>query len=319
MKNKIQIMFFLFLPFSLNAQIYSFITTKINYSHEQNLDTLWGNKNWKYNPNFDSTADINLFKNLNFYNKKVQMLSISKNGSIILSTNKFNPYHTVWGASSKYRAVDSINHESIIGVKYKTNMSDTSQLIVEYRNVRFVGRTDSEFVNFKIIFHFDSDSIDLCYGKSFTSSFDWLPFNGLLAGLDTGFSKQLTQFLSGNPDSPFLVNKNINSRLNFFPDEGTKYTFFLINKSGIVPENIIYNFSIYPNPSTSSFTIQYNGVVGRETNHGQELTIYNVLGEVVYKDKWPQGQTQKSIDMGALPKGIYIIKLGDAVQKLIKE
>ncbi len=79
------------------------------------------------------------------------------------------------------------------------------------------------------------------------------------------------------------------------------------------------NFSLYPNPSSSSFTIQYNGVLGRETNHGQELTIYNVLGEQVYKDNWLPAQTQQTINVAHLPKGLYIVRIGVRAERVVVE
>ncbi len=73
------------------------------------------------------------------------------------------------------------------------------------------------------------------------------------------------------------------------------------------------HFQLYPNPTTSSFTIQHS------THQKEELTIYNVLGEQVYKDIWHAAQTQQTIYVAHLPKGLYIVRIGDAVQKVVKE
>ncbi len=77
--------------------------------------------------------------------------------------------------------------------------------------------------------------------------------------------------------------------------------------------NLRKSFLIYPNPASSAFTIEH------ATQQKEDLTIYNTLGELVYKDTWPRGQTLRNIDMSALPKGIYIIRIGDAVQKVVRE
>ena len=72
-------------------------------------------------------------------------------------------------------------------------------------------------------------------------------------------------------------------------------------------------FSIYPNPTSSSFTIQHS------TLQKEELTIYNVLGEQIYKDIWLPAQTQKSIDVANLPKGLYIVRLGESAERVVIE
>ncbi len=79
--------------------------------------------------------------------------------------------------------------------------------------------------------------------------------------------------------------------------------------------NNTYNngFKVFPNPTTNMLTIQYS------SSHKNELHIYNTLGEIIYKENWFANQTQKSIDISTLPKGIYIIKIGDGVQKIVIE
>ncbi len=77
--------------------------------------------------------------------------------------------------------------------------------------------------------------------------------------------------------------------------------------------NILYNFNIYPNPTLNNLTIHHT------INCKEDLFIYNALGGLVYKDNWTPDQTQKDIDVSLLSKGIYILRIGNEVQKLIKE
>ncbi len=59
---------------------------------------------------------------------------------------------------------------------------------------------------------------------------------------------------------------------------------------------------IYPNPSTGLFTVQ--GTV-------TEIQVYDLFGRLVLETP------NKEIDMGSYPAGIYMVRVGEAVRKLI--
>ncbi len=59
---------------------------------------------------------------------------------------------------------------------------------------------------------------------------------------------------------------------------------------------------IYPNPTTGVFTAQ--GATG-------ELQVYDLFGRLVLRTN------KKEIDMSHQPKGLYIVKVGEAVRKLV--
>lgn len=131
----------------------------------------------------------------------------------------------------------------------------------------------------------------------------------LLKTNDGGYLLSGTTWSFGNYSQAYLVKTD---------SMGSVYGVGIGNQPGAA-NNSITGFKVFPNPATNSFTIEYNGVFGRETKHRQDLTIYNILGGLVYKDNWPQGQTQKSIDVSSFPKGVYIIRIGGAVQQVVKE
>lgn len=60
--------------------------------------------------------------------------------------------------------------------------------------------------------------------------------------------------------------------------------------------------SIYPNPTTGQFTVQ--GATGT-------IEVYDLFGRLVLTSTEPQ------VDMSAFPKGVYIVKAGEAVRKLV--
>ena len=73
------------------------------------------------------------------------------------------------------------------------------------------------------------------------------------------------------------------------------------------------SIKVWPNPANDMINIQHYA------KQKEELAIYNILGEVIYKDKWVMGETQKSVDLSSFAKGLYIIRIGDAVEKIVKE
>jgi hypothetical protein len=70
---------------------------------------------------------------------------------------------------------------------------------------------------------------------------------------------------------------------------------------------------VWPNPTKDIINIQH------DVKQKEEFVIYNILGEVVHKDYWLMGQTQRSLDVATFAKGIYIIRIGEAVQKVVVE
>jgi len=74
------------------------------------------------------------------------------------------------------------------------------------------------------------------------------------------------------------------------------------------------NLIIYPNPANNHINIEYN-TVSRE-----ELVIYNMIGEIVYKDNWLPFQTNfRKVDVSTWEKGIYFLKIGNNTEKIIKD
>ena len=67
----------------------------------------------------------------------------------------------------------------------------------------------------------------------------------------------------------------------------------------------------YPNPATYSVKIPYH------TSNVAELTIYNALGQPVETRRVQAGNGELTVRVDAMPKGIYIYRMGDAYGKFI--
>lgn len=73
--------------------------------------------------------------------------------------------------------------------------------------------------------------------------------------------------------------------------------------TGINELNPDVSFSMYPNPATSNITIETT------TNKPYTIKLLNLLGEIIYST---QASVNKiNIDVGILPKGIYIVQVQD--------
>jgi len=83
----------------------------------------------------------------------------------------------------------------------------------------------------------------------------------------------------------------------------------------------IYNhpFNIYPNPATNELTIEFD----EGELFAADITLFNILGEVVYYSSDEFIGHKKIIDINTLAAGFYLVELninGDrVVQKMVKE
>jgi alpha-tubulin suppressor-like RCC1 family protein len=91
-------------------------------------------------------------------------------------------------------------------------------------------------------------------------------------------------------------------------------TLVLVVNSGIAKATTENVLIVYPNPTNELLYIQTS-----TPQVGKEIMIYNVIGELIYKDIWKKGETIRAIDVSKFANGMYIIMLGDTAVKVIKE
>ncbi|MDZ4756669.1 MAG: T9SS type A sorting domain-containing protein [Bacteroidota bacterium] len=77
-------------------------------------------------------------------------------------------------------------------------------------------------------------------------------------------------------------------------------------------ENIKNVYHIFPNPTNDLLYI--NGLPPQKTN----ITLYDVLGKKVFST-FTSGEKLYNINVGHLPKGLYIILVGHISQKIVVE
>ena len=78
----------------------------------------------------------------------------------------------------------------------------------------------------------------------------------------------------------------------------------------------VTNTRVYPNPVINNLTVEFE-----TTNSSTELEVYSINGQLMFKDNEYRGfgKNTVSVDMSNYPKGMYIVRLGNEVKKVIKQ
>ncbi len=66
------------------------------------------------------------------------------------------------------------------------------------------------------------------------------------------------------------------------------------------------SFSVFPNPATDAFTIDFSG---KGNGSGAGITVLDLTGRVVFQEKWPSGKHRGQIDTQGWRAGIYLISV----------
>jgi hypothetical protein len=80
--------------------------------------------------------------------------------------------------------------------------------------------------------------------------------------------------------------------------------------TGSFDENMSSTFSIYPNPSNGTFSVSTTSELGN-------VSVFNSLGTMVYQNT--TSSKQLNIELPSKEAGIYFVKVGNKMTKLIKE
>ncbi len=75
------------------------------------------------------------------------------------------------------------------------------------------------------------------------------------------------------------------------------------------------DFTISPNPVTAT-DAPINIILPTDSFYGETIVLYDILGNVLQKNRI--NNTVQTIDLGAYPKGVYIVNIGYKSKKIIK-
>ncbi|MDX1912593.1 MAG: cadherin-like domain-containing protein [Saprospiraceae bacterium] len=89
--------------------------------------------------------------------------------------------------------------------------------------------------------------------------------------------------------------------------------------SALEPGSEKLDFSLFPNPSHSATWVAFSQVLSSDAR----ISLFNTAGQLVSVEELPTGQTKVQIQLGQLPKGIYVVRVetkqGVGVRKLVVE
>lgn len=69
----------------------------------------------------------------------------------------------------------------------------------------------------------------------------------------------------------------------------------------------------YPNPVENILLVRVPETVGEP-----EILLMNLYGETVCKEKISSGEQEKTLNVSNLPAGMYFLKSGNHIEKIVK-
>ena len=125
---------------------------------------------------------------------------------------------------------------------------------------------------------------------------------------DTSYTYQwyfYTLPLPGETNTSVTLTQNGCYHLEITDDNGcTSLSDTICDQSVGITEQSMGYFSVKPNPSNGSFTIETPNIYG-----AGEITITDISGKRVYQSAWELNATSKAIDLKSFNSGIYFLQL----------
>ena len=133
-----------------------------------------------------------------------------------------------------------------------------------------------------------------------------------LMGVGPKIGKYTLATAGGYPDLRGMAGWSINEDYNGGNTYANNYaSIFNCVATATEQTEIVEAGAIYPNPAQEQITIE-NNKAGQAPLH---LQIVNMMGEVWYKQELTEQKT--TINTSAFPSGLYLVKIGEATQKLV--
>ncbi len=134
------------------------------------------------------------------------------------------------------------------------------------------------------------------------------------------------QFIASGMVGTFPDTNNFAVVFTHFPQEQIlNYEFVPLSELDTLPEspvqatgykvNYPIDFKIYPNPGSGKITIQLNG----QEHDAMKAEIYSAQGNKVFEVDIPENKNSLTIDLTALNKGIYYIRISNNHRSFTKK
>lgn len=309
---------------------YSFqVITGFSYTPLTDADTLDTDGPWD-----DPVLSIPIGFDFPFFGENINTIHFNGFfGAYLMSNETESEIMIPYGADLTDRGFGTATSQSTI--LYKIDQAAPNRIFkMEWQNAGFYNEQsegiNESFVNFQLWLYENGGSIEYCYGPSniveendvfFTISSGG-PFIGLADAASpppvgiTG-SSWLLLGESTNPDLTLFEDVlSLDTSLVSTPAANTIYQFRVMDVSAVNQEELNLGVSVYPNPVSDQLKLE----VDLESVSDQlEVRLFNALGQEVYYQNLAQAtQSQISISVKHLPKGLYTLQLRDGKQQTSK-
>ena len=320
MKKTILSLLLLSAGLSYGQNFYNFTTSQSAYTDLAAPTSINNGEVWDYDDFGPFTIPFSFAINGQAVNRFVfsddNFLFLTPNADLEEETGLFYSYLS--GAFIQDRTYSTTSSS---GINYKTEGEAGNRILkLEVKNAgledaRYMGFSEDHFyLNFQIWLYENNNVIEYRYGNHNITNpsiiddlvqvgFDSDDFGGVLTGSATQPVYQEFNFNTNPPDDDFEPT------LNAYPGSGTVYRFAPAATAGI--KTFSKNaFTLYPNPAEAKLNVT-------KTEGTANYEVYSILGSKVLSGTIDTANT--TINVANLDKGVYLVKIGNAVQKFIKK
>ncbi len=319
MKKTILTLMLLSAGLSYGQNLYNFTTSQATYTDLVTPTSINNGQVWDY----DEFGPFPIPFSFTIYGEEVNRFMFNDDNFLFLSPNADLEeetglfYTSVSGAFIQDRTVSTTSSS---GINYKVEGEAGNRILkIEIKNAGLELATffgvfeDFFFLSYQIWLYENNNAIEYRYGNHNITNLEIL-FDEVLVGLE---SDENGSVLTGSSIQPTYNEYNISNppgndfspTLNAYPASGTVYRFTPTALVGV--DKFSKNaFAVYPNPVESQLHVDRKDI-------GSSYEVYTVLGAKVLSGTLTTENTV--INVENLNKGIYIIKMGNAVQKFIKK
>lgn len=320
MKKTILTLMLLSAGLSYGQDFYNFTRSQAVYADLATPTSLTNGQVW----DFDEFGPINIPFDFSikgqavdrFYFDDDNFLFLTPNGDPDAETGLFYSYLS--GAYIQDRTVSTGSSTS--SINYKTEGEVGNRILkLEVKNAGlemaiYNGYDEDQFyVSFQIWLYESDNAIEYRYGDHNITDLELL-FGDVQVGFD---SDETLSILDGDNTQPTYLEYTIDNppgdefapNLDAFPATGTVYRFAPASTTGTKTFSKDA-FVLYPNPAQAKLHIA-------KTNSEANYEVYTILGTKVLSGTVTAANDV--INVENLNKGMYLIKIGNAVQKFIKK
>ncbi|MCL2072702.1 MAG: autotransporter-associated beta strand repeat-containing protein [Marinilabiliaceae bacterium] len=106
------------------------------------------------------------------------------------------------------------------------------------------------------------------------------------------------------------------------------FTYYVVLQNVHITTNSLSEVVVYPNPTSGKFSVRHcgldpqspqnNGML-KQVHHDSALEIFDIAGRLVHREPFTVNRETLEIDISHLPNGLYFVKVGGEMVKVVKK